>query len=73
MSFDTLISKIISMKNPTVAGLDPKLEYVPEYLRRSFLEEDGETLKAASKAIYRYITLMKCAGMKNYVRSSIFQ
>ncbi|MBR5405433.1 MAG: orotidine-5'-phosphate decarboxylase [Oscillospiraceae bacterium] len=54
MSFDTLISKIISMKNPTVAGLDPKLDYVPEYLRRSFLEEDGETLKAASKAIFRY-------------------
>lgn len=54
MSFDTLISKIVSMKNPTVAGLDPKLDYVPEYLRRSFLEEDGETLKAASKAIFRY-------------------
>ncbi|MBQ3939953.1 MAG: orotidine-5'-phosphate decarboxylase, partial [Oscillospiraceae bacterium] len=29
-------------------------DYVPEYLRRSFLEEDGETLKAASKAIFRY-------------------
>ena len=54
MSFDRLIAKIISMKNPTVAGLDPKLEYVPEYIRKSFLEEDGETLKAASKAIYRY-------------------
>ena len=58
MSFDTLISKIISMKNPTVAGLDPKLDYVPEYLRRSFLDEDGETLKAASKAIYRYNQLL---------------
>jgi len=54
MSFDRLIAKIIEMKNPTVAGLDPKLDYVPEYLRRSFLNEDGETLKAASKAIFRY-------------------
>ena len=54
MSFDRLISKIISMKNPTVAGLDPKLDYVPSYIRKSFLEEDGETLKAASKAIFRY-------------------
>ena len=54
MSFDRLIAKIISMKNPTVAGLDPKLEYVPEYIRKSFLEEDGETLKAAAKAIFRY-------------------
>ena len=54
MSFDRLIAKIISMKNPTVAGLDPKLDYVPDYIRKSFLEEDGETLKAASKAIFRY-------------------
>ena len=58
MSFDRLISKIISMKNPTVAGLDPKLEYVPEYLRNAFLEEDGETLKAAAKAIFRYNQLL---------------
>lgn len=54
MSFDRLISRIIAMQNPTVAGLDPKLDYVPEYLKKSFLEEDGETLKAASKAIFRY-------------------
>ena len=58
MSFDRLITKIIEMKNPTVAGLDPKLDYVPEYLRRSFLNEDGETLKAASKAIFRYNQLL---------------
>ncbi len=54
MSFDRLISRIIAMQNPTVAGLDPKLDYVPEYLKKSFLEEDGETLKAASKAIFPY-------------------
>lgn len=54
MSFDRLIAKIIEMKNPTVAGLDPKLDYVPEYLQKSFLGEDGETLKAASKAIFRF-------------------
>lgn len=54
MSFDRLLSKIISMKNPTVAGLDPKLDYVPEYLRTLYLNDDGETLKAAAKAIYYY-------------------
>ena len=54
MSFDRLIAKIISMKNPTVAGLDPKLDYVPESIRKGFLEEDGETLKAAAKAIFRF-------------------
>ena len=58
MSFDRLISRIISMKNPTVAGLDPKLDYVPAYIRKNFLEEDGETLKAAAKAIFRYNQLL---------------
>lgn len=58
MSFDRLISRIISMKNPTVAGLDPKLDYVPAFIRKGFLEEDGETLKAAAKAIYRYNQLL---------------
>ena len=54
MSFDRLIEKIIEMKNPTVVGLDPKLEYVPEFIRRRYLEEDGLTLKAAAKAIYEF-------------------
>lgn len=58
MSFDHLIAKIIETKNPTVAGLDPKLGYVPEFLRKSFLAEDGETLKSAAKAIYRYNQLL---------------
>lgn len=54
MSFDRLIEKIIEMKNPTVVGLDPKLEYVPEYLRKKYLDADGGTLKAAAKAIFAF-------------------
>ncbi len=54
MSFDRLIEKIIEMKNPTVVGLDPKLEYVPEYLQRRYLDEDGWTLRAAAKAIFAF-------------------
>ena len=54
MSFDRLIEKIIEMKNPTVVGLDPKLEYVPEYICRRYLDEDGWTLKAAAKAIFAF-------------------
>ena len=33
MSFDRLIAKIIETKNPTVAGLDPKLDYIPVYIK----------------------------------------
>lgn len=54
MSFDRLIDKIIELKNPTVVGLDPKLEYVPEYIQRRYLDDDGWTLKAAAKAVFAF-------------------
>ena len=38
---DLLIKKIIEKKNPTVAGLDPKLDYVPEYIIRKNFEKYG--------------------------------
>ena len=66
MSFDRLIAKIIETKNPTVVGLDPKLDYVPEYIKNKYFEEDGFTLKAAAKAInlirkslMRYVILIR--------------
>ena len=54
MSFDRLIEKIIKLKNPTVVGLDPKLEYVPDFIQRRYLDSDGWTLKAAAKAIFDF-------------------
>lgn len=54
MSFDRLIEKIIEMKNPTVVGLDPRLEYIPEFVKRPYFEADGQTLKSASKAIFKF-------------------
>ena len=54
MSFDRLIEKIKETGNPSVVGLDPKLEYVPEFIQKKYLEEDGWSLKAASKAILKF-------------------
>lgn len=54
MSFDRLIEKIIEMKNPTVVGLDPRLEYIPEFIKKPYFEADGQTLKSASKAIFKF-------------------
>ena len=54
MSFDRLISKIIEMKNPTVVGLDPKLDYVPKFILKDAFEEKGADLKGAAAAILRY-------------------
>lgn len=52
MSFDRLIEKIAEKQNPTVAGLDPKLDYVPEYLKEKAFSKYGETLKGAAKALW---------------------
>lgn len=52
MSFDRLIDKIIQLKNPTVAGLDPNLLFIPEYIKAEAFEKHGETLEGAAKAIY---------------------
>lgn len=54
MSFDRLIKKIIETKNPSVAGLDPRLEYVPEYITKAAFEKHGVTLKAAAEAIFTF-------------------
>lgn len=51
---DRLIEKIIAMKNPTVAGLDPKLDYVPEYLKQAAFSQHGETLEGAAEAILAF-------------------
>ena len=40
------------MKNPTVAGLDARLDYVPEHIRAEKIAQYGQTRKAAAEAIY---------------------
>ena len=54
MSFDRLIKKIIETKNPTVVGLDPKLDYVPDFIKQECFAKDGQTLKAAANAILTF-------------------
>ncbi|MGN0643154.1 MAG: orotidine-5'-phosphate decarboxylase [Huintestinicola sp.] len=54
MSFDRLIEKIIETQNPTVVGLDPKLDYVPEFIKSKCVEKYGKGTKAAAAAIYKF-------------------
>ena len=54
MSFNRLIEKIIEKKNPTVAGLDPKLDYVPQYIREKCFAQYGRTLEGAAEALYEF-------------------
>lgn len=54
MSFDILQEKILSLKNPTVVGLDPTPDYVPEHIFKKHLALKGETLEAAADAYYEF-------------------
>ena len=44
---DELCAKIRQLKAPVVAGLDPMLSYVPDYIIKQSLDEFGETLEGA--------------------------
>ena len=54
MSMDRLIEAIAEKQNPTVAGLDPKLSYIPEYIRQEAFEKYGKNLDGAAAAILAY-------------------
>lgn len=54
MSFDRLIDKIVKTQNPTVVGLDPKLDYIPEFIKEKKFKKYGRTLEGAAKAILAF-------------------
>ena len=54
MSMDKLIEKIVEKQNPTVAGLDPKLSYIPEHIRSASYEKYGKTLEGAAGALLQF-------------------
>lgn len=54
MSVDLLVQKIKEKGNPSVAGLDPKIDYVPGYIRKKAYAEYGQNLKGATEAIWEF-------------------
>ncbi|MCM1227366.1 MAG: orotidine-5'-phosphate decarboxylase [Clostridium sp.] len=54
MSLDRLIKKIIEFDNPTVVGLDPKLDYIPDHIKAEYFDKYGQSLKAAAKSVFRF-------------------
>ena len=54
MSVDSLVAKIKEKSNPSIAGLDPKIEYVPAYLREKAYDEFGKNLRGAAEAIWQF-------------------
>ncbi|MDD4564108.1 MAG: orotidine-5'-phosphate decarboxylase [Eubacteriales bacterium] len=51
---DRLMNKIDNCENPTVVGLDPAYEIIPETIRQSMIEKYGQTSRAAGKMIYSF-------------------
>lgn len=51
MFIDTLIEKIKEKNNPSVIGLDPKIEYVPSFIKEKALKEYGLNSKGVAEAI----------------------
>jgi len=51
MFIDRLIDKIIEKNNPTVVGLDPRIDYMPAFIREKAYSEFGENLRGAAYAI----------------------
>ncbi len=54
MSFDRLIEKIEQTSNPTVAGLDPKLEYIADGIKERAFAQHGGGLEGAAAALLEW-------------------
>ena len=54
MSLDNLIERIASTSNPTVVGLDPRLEYIPDFIKQQSYARYGMTLEAAADAVFAF-------------------
>jgi orotidine-5'-phosphate decarboxylase len=51
---DLLIQKIKETNNPTVVGLDPRLDFVPEHIKEEAYDQYGKTLKGAAQSYVMY-------------------
>lgn len=51
---EKLIDKIKKTNAPIVVGLDPMLDYIPDFIKERAFEELGETLEGAAEAVWQY-------------------
>ncbi len=54
MSINTLVNSIKKLGNPSVAGLDARIEYVPEHVRAKHFVEGRDLLTAVADAIFEF-------------------
>ena len=51
---DRLIDAIKKKENPTVVGLDPTLEMMPEHLKKKYLRQYGPTPEGVAEMFFAY-------------------
>lgn len=49
-----LIDKILKLNNPTVVGLDPLLDYIPQYIKDESIQKFGNNFDAIGNAIFSF-------------------
>lgn len=54
MIIDKLVAKIKQTNNPTVVGLDPRLDFIPQFIKDEAYEKYGKTPKGACEAFYLF-------------------
>lgn len=54
MSLDRMIEGIMETQNPSVAGLDPKLDYIPSFIKEESFKKYGKTLEGAADALLQF-------------------
>lgn len=51
---DSLIKSIKELNNPTVVGLDPRLDFVPSFIKEEAYDLYGKTLEGAANAFLQF-------------------
>ena len=51
---DKLYARISELKNPTVAGLDTRIEYLPEEFIKEVMPQGINSFEDAAEAVYQY-------------------
>ena len=54
MSFSKLLGKIKEKNSPVVIGLDPRIEYIPEFIREKCASECDGLFEAAANAVFEF-------------------
>lgn len=54
MFSDSLTARIQKLSNPTVVGLDPRLNQIPKFIQEAAMQTYGKTLEGAAEAIVEF-------------------